>query len=145
MDLGALPPRIARRIAPPNEDGCMIWMGSKSAKGYGTVAWKGENRRVHRVVWTILVGPIPDGMTIDHVAERGCKSKACANIEHMELVTSEVNTSRSAGNKGRGSHERAKTHCPQGHPYDDENTYWYRGQRQCKICRAFHNTNRKKR
>jgi hypothetical protein len=36
--------------------------------------------------------------------------------------------------KGQGAHERAKTHCPQGHPYDEKNTRWYQGKRYCRIC-----------
>jgi 5-methylcytosine-specific restriction endonuclease McrA len=34
-----------------------------------------------------------------------------------------------------------KTHCPKGHPYDGENTYWYKGARQCRTCRAANNIN----
>jgi len=36
---------------------------------------------------------------------------------------------------GHGHAQRAKTHCPKGHPYDEANTYVNdRGQRSCKIC-----------
>lgn len=28
----------------------------------------------------------------------------------------------------------AKTHCPQGHEYNEENTRWYKGSRNCRVC-----------
>jgi len=80
----------------------------------------------HRVSWLLYVGPISDGMQIDHL----CKNVGCVNPAHMELVTNRENSQR-----GRGS----ITECKQGHSYDDENTGWKfdktRGwRRYCRAC-----------
>ena len=77
---------------------CWIWTGPKRGKGYGYVSW--ENRKVstHRLIWELLVGPIPEGMHLDHL----CREKLCANPDHLELVTNAENLSR--GQTGRYSH-----------------------------------------
>jgi hypothetical protein len=51
----------------------------------------------HRVAYEALVGPIPDGMTIDHL----CRNKRCLNPAHMELVTRGENTRRAHEGRGR--------------------------------------------
>jgi hypothetical protein len=40
-----------------------------------------------------------------------------------------------------GWHMRAKTHCPQGHPYDEANTMWTHGgtKRECRACKRARN------
>jgi len=40
---------------------------ASAGQTYATVVYKGKHVLVHRVVWTTFVGPIPDGMTIDHL------------------------------------------------------------------------------
>ena len=67
------------------EDDCMIWQGAKNSSGYGSVGAgvKGKTLLAHRVVFTEMVGPIEDGLTVDHL----CMRKLCMNIWHMKLVT----------------------------------------------------------
>jgi len=74
-------------------------------------------------------------MTIDHVKERGCTSTLCVNPYHLEAVTNRDNLLRGATLAAK---EVKATHCPQGHPYDDENTYVCRGRRYCRVCRRYH-------
>jgi WhiB family transcriptional regulator, redox-sensing transcriptional regulator len=35
---------------------------------------------------------------------------------------------------GRSNHQTRKTHCPQGHEYNEENTHLYQGRRYCIPC-----------
>lgn len=118
----------------PNE--CWEWTGGRTKAGYGetwTGSSKAEGRRgrvvlTHRVAYSHLVGPIPEGLTIDHL----CRNRACCNPAHLEPVTNKTNilrgTSRSAVNATR-------THCPKGHPYNEANTYIAaNGSRLCRTC-----------
>jgi hypothetical protein len=109
---------------------CWLWLGAK-ANGYGRIGTGEGNRaaQAHRVAYELLVGPIPDGLTIDHM----CVNPSCVNPEHMEPVTRGVNTLRG---RSWGGENARKTHCPQGHPYDEANT-WYdpSGGRACLTCK----------
>lgn len=116
-------------------DECWPWLGRVNSSGYGHFAGKGA----HRFAYELLVGPIPEGLMIDHRCHTDdptcpggrCVHRRCQNPAHMEPVTKRVNTLR--GESPAAKHAR-KTHCPQGHPYDQANTYWHRGQRRCKTC-----------
>lgn len=95
------------------EGGCWEWTGAVNHGGYGvfsvTVALrKRVQYRVHRLVYDLMVGPIPDAMEIDHL----CLNRRCANPAHLEAVTSAENLRRAA--------ER-QTICKQGHPRTPEN------------------------
>lgn len=109
-------------VAGPNN--CLIWTKAKS-HGYGTISVDGKTELAHRVAYTVLVGPIPEGLHLDHVYERGCRFKSCVNPAHLEPVTPGENSRR---------HTELTTECPKGHPYDDENTQWNNGKRTCKRC-----------
>lgn len=50
----------------------------------------------HVTSFVLFVGPIPDGCEIDHVRERGCVTKRCANPAHLDAVTHSENIKRSA-------------------------------------------------
>jgi len=88
----------------------------------------GKNWRAHRFSFTLHLGEIPDGLELDHL----CKNKLCVKPDHLEAVTHAENVRR--GNAGKW--QREKTHCPQGHPYSEENTYVIpaTGHRQCREC-----------
>jgi hypothetical protein len=110
-------------------DGCVTWAGAK-VQGYGVTSFDGRQVRVHRLMYELNEGPIPEGMEIDHL----CRNPACANVAHLEVVTHAENLSRRT-RSGRfpgtgGEAQRAKTHCPQGHPYDMQE-----GGRRCRTCR----------
>jgi hypothetical protein len=104
---------------------CWNWLGCK-VQGYGRTAFKGGTERAHRVTYEVFVGPIPDGLFVDHL----CANRACCNPDHLEAVTNHVNVLRGRA----GWNMRCKTHCPRGHEYDDKNTYWYKGGRTCRKC-----------
>jgi hypothetical protein len=84
---------------------------------------------VHRVAYELLVGPIPEGLELDHL----CRNTRCVNPEHLEPVTGRENLMRAVSSWA--AKNAAKTHCPQGHPYDEENTKVKRdGGRACRAC-----------
>jgi HNH endonuclease len=116
---------------------CLIFTGAL-AKGYGRIRNydTGGVEQAHRVVYEVEVAPIPEGLTIDHVQER-CTSRACVEVGHMEVVTRAENTRRAANTNSRVLANRAKTHCPKGHPYSEANTYTPPGGgRFCRTCIA---------
>lgn len=126
---GSCPTPLGRFFASitVTERGCWVWGGSPDPGGYGRITLAdGKRERVHRFAYRMFVGPIPDGLTIDHL----CRVRLCANPKHLEAVTSEENVRR-------GDHFlRRRTSCRQGHPFDAENTIVRRGARICRACDA---------
>lgn len=108
--------------------GCWEWKMARDPLGYGRVRVAGRTMLAHRAVFEMLVGPVPSGRELDHL----CRKPACVNPDHLEPVTHRENLRRSAA----GWNTRARTHCPQGHPYDVENTLINSaGSRVCAACR----------
>lgn len=122
-----LPERIATKIRI--EGDCWQWTGSYAGNGYGGTWRDGRHCRAHRAVWELLVGPIPEGMTLDHL----CRNRRCVNPAHLEVVTMRENILR--GESPSARHAR-QTHCKHGHPYEGANLYLApgNGQRKCRIC-----------
>ncbi len=110
---------------------CWRWRNSHSHLGYALVMWFGKTRPAHRIAYELTRGPIPDGLVIDHL----CRNRWCLNPDHMEPVTQRENVLRGEGVAARHA---AKTHCPQGHEYTEENTYHWPGakgaSRACRAC-----------
>ncbi len=117
---------------------CWVWTGSTNHAGYGrlTTGSRTDNTRrtrsAHRVSYEVFKGEIPDGLTIDHL----CRNRKCINPEHLEAVTIKENIHR--GNP-LWKQESARTHCPKGHEYTEDNIYRYATKhggfcRNCKTC-----------
>jgi hypothetical protein len=108
--------------------GCWIWTASTTPAGYGKVRINGQLRYAHRVAYERHMGPIPEGLELDHL----CRVRRCVNPAHLEPVTHRENMLRG---EGVGSRCAAVTHCPQGHPYDEANTHrTTTGRRKCRAC-----------
>lgn len=91
-----LPPEIGDRVEPwPDhwflDTPCWRWLGSwNSGNGYSKVRWRGSVWMVHRLIYTMVFGPIPEGMVLDH----RCRRRPCCNPLHMDPVTVRENTLR---------------------------------------------------
>jgi len=134
--------RFWAKVDKNGPGGCWLWTGT-TTRGYGLFRigsrTDGTSRKVgaHRFAYELLVGPIPDGLQLDHLCHNrdascpggwGCPHRRCVNPAHLEPVTSRVNTLR-------GKTNGAKARCPKGHPYDEVNTYVDKqGRRHCRPC-----------
>lgn len=110
---------------------CWEWLGARNNDGYGT---SGPARRVlgtafvHRAIWVLRYGPVPDGLEIDH----RCRNRACLRPAHLELVSHRANMRRAPHIKA----QLLRTHCPRGHAYSNENVYVAPNdsRRHCRAC-----------
>lgn len=108
---------------------CWEWTGG-TGKGYGRAKNRsGLSKQAHRVAYELLVGPVPEGLQIDHL----CRNRTCVNPDHLEVVTSRVNTRRGFSFAGLRARQ---TECVNGHAFDAANTYLRpdNGTRVCRIC-----------
>lgn len=111
---------------------CWVWKRGKTRAGYGTIGYFGKTYYTHRLSYELMVGPIPDGLELDHL----CFNRLCCNPWHLEPVTSEVN-------KRRMLDRNTKMQCPQGHPYEGSNVIVeLDGSRRCRACRKAYDRKR---
>jgi hypothetical protein len=124
-----LPPNFWSKVEIA-ETGCWTWTGARSV-GYGHFAIKRRTNLAHRVAYEALVGPIGDGLTIDHL----CRNPACVNPAHLEPVTMGENMRRSTAIDATKARHARRTHCKHGHEFTSENTsYDSKGARVCREC-----------
>ncbi len=108
------------------KDGCWNWLPALNNSGYGCFKLTSS----HRASYEIHIGPIPDGLDIDHL----CRNRKCVNSDHLEVVTRRENLVR--GNTIIARNVR-QTHCTKGHPYSGKNLSIHRdGSRRCRVCNA---------
>lgn len=113
-----VPDRVIERVrdhVAMGPKGCWISTYSVANHGYAQVGWHDENGRwvtlCHRVIWIAEHGPIPDGMTVDHL----CNTRRCFRPDHLRLLDNLQNARRTEGRDwelGR---------CINGHP---DAQYW---------------------
>lgn len=106
-----------------------LWIGATQTQGYGSFGYEGKSHLAHRWSYEQLIGPIPEGMVIDHL----CRVRSCVNPAHMEVVTPEENNTR--GHQARG------WFCRFGHDLQEVGTYERRREtgevtNECLACRA---------
>jgi hypothetical protein len=121
-------------VLRPELGKCWLWSASKQGNGYGKFAAGGRGGKwlaAHRVVYEVLIAPIEPGLELDHL----CKVILCVNPDHLEPVTPRENKLR--GTSPAAIHAK-KTHCPEGHPYDEQNTRWNKNMRHCRLCAIYY-------
>jgi hypothetical protein len=118
--------RLAANMEVEGE--CWVWTRYRNARGgYGRISVGGRLATTHRSAYELLVGPIPEGMTLDHL----CRNTACFNPDHLEIVTVAENIRRGT----QGWNMRIRTHCPRGHEYTPETTWiGNKNDRHCRAC-----------
>lgn len=116
--------RVHRRVIevaklPATE--CWLWQWRISDQGYGHLSILRRNWLVHRYMYELLVGPIPEGKELDHL----CRVTRCVNPAHLEPVTRSQNELRKIRPGA----------CHRGHPFNAANTYTTPVQHACRVCR----------
>lgn len=108
---------------------CWLWLGDKNENGYGRISINGKSVKAHRFSYESIVGPIPPGLTLDHI----CKVRNCVNPAHLRPMTLRENV---LCGDGIGVRNGKKTHCKNGHEFSQENTFLRnkRGYRSCRTC-----------
>ena len=116
------------KVEPEPNSGCWLWMGYTNRDGYGTFS----RRLAHRFAYELYRGPIPAGLTLDHL----CRMRSCVNAAHLEICSQRANVLR--GN-GLAAQNARKAYCPNGHPYATHGfvqTGSSKGRqyRRCRLC-----------
>lgn len=142
---GRLSAHFWKRVQPA-DNGCWLWKLKPAANGYGRYRINNVRSMAHRFIYTVVVGPIPEGMQVDHVCHNidldcaggpSCLHRRCVNPAHLEAVTGSVNTRRYL-------EPRQDAYCGKGHPFDVVNTgYTARGSRFCRACQNASNRTRR--
>lgn len=113
--------RFWSKVDPCRTDGCFLWVGSTYPAGYGAFWLNGKMTLAHH----FLIGKAPEGYEWDHL----CHTRKCVRPQHVEAVSHQQNYLR--GERW----QLDRTHCPLGHPYNEDNTYITpRGHRVCRKC-----------
>ena len=105
---------------------------------------KAKTRTVHSMILEAFVGPRPEG----HHARHLDGNPENSTLSNLAWGTRSENQQDMARHGRAGRYQAAKTECPQGHEYTEENTYRYRRkkrngegfneERACKTCRDHH-------
>lgn len=114
--------RFWAKVDRRGDNECWLWTATLNSRGYSQFQYDHRVGLGHRFAYELLVGPIPDGLQIDHL----CRTPACVNPAHLEPVTNRENSRR--------GYRATKTHCPQGHPYSGDNLIIRHSGRSCRIC-----------
>lgn len=124
-------PEMKRDLGP-----CWQWLGKPHKSGYGRHSpATGAIVYAHRYSYTLLVGPVPEDLQLDHL----CRNTMCVRPDHLDPVTQRENIARS---EAATAINGRKTHCDAGHPLVGDNLHVYLIRatgtlgRRCRACGA---------
>lgn len=122
-------------VERPDLGNCWVWRTAKrDSTRVSFVVKSGSKVLAHRMGYELIVGPIPDGLVLDHL----CRRPRCVRFSHLEPVTQATNIARGLGPallREWDAKKRALTHCKWGHEYTPPNTRIKKnGTRGCKAC-----------
>lgn len=125
---------MAERFWPKVDktEDCWLWTGATDTHGYGQITIDYKRKKAHRVAYELVVGPIPEGASLDHL----CRNPPCVRPDHLEPVTHAENVRRGAAGIKALLRASLQTHCKYGHEFTPENTRL--DARGCRVCRACH-------
>ncbi|MGW2130432.1 HNH endonuclease signature motif containing protein [Streptomyces coelicoflavus] len=114
---------------------CWIWTAGTNRKGYGVIGINGRSTLAHRFSYELHVGPIPDGLELDH----RCRVRPCSNPDHRptggrgcrQCARDRSNAAQAAKPK---TPRQLKSHCTNGHEFNAENTGHTGTRRYCRQC-----------
>jgi hypothetical protein len=140
MRLGRIPEdpllRLERFIERIPFSGCWVWLAALNKHGYGSFKYAGKDKKAHRVSYELFIGPIPYGLTLDHL----CRVRCCVNPAHLEPTTIQENWRRGVSPLVNYS---SMTHCVHGHLFAGDNLIVRvrkgRTSRICRQCCLFRN------
>ena len=89
MSIEELGQWISEQVEVDPDSGCWIWPLALNRHGYGVLNFQGKMRLVHRLAFSIFVGPLVEGLVVDHI---NCISTACCNPNHLRQVSHAGNT-----------------------------------------------------
>jgi hypothetical protein len=136
--LDTLIKRFMAKVQVDPSTGCWVWT-APSPGPYGQVSIKHRSHWAHRVAYELFVGPIPDGMHVDHL----CRVPKCVNPGHLEAVTPKENNLRS---RSPSAINGRKTKCVRGHDLTDPSNLRVdesTGERICRTCRRLRQRERR--
>lgn len=137
-----LPPLVRlMAMVEVQPNGCWWFTGYLDENGYGRFR-NGRGTSAHIASYELHIGPVPDGLVLDHTCHdpntcklgKECPHRKCCNPEHLDPVTVAENSRRG----GAGLAHSTKTHCPNGHEYTPENIFrrpQRPNERECRVCR----------
>jgi hypothetical protein len=142
--------RFWAKVDKRGPDECWPWTAGLASTGYGAFGVGKRYISAHCFAYEAANGPVMAGWTVDHDCHTRdkncpggvCRHRLCVNPAHLVAMPRGRNTLLG---KTRPAENVLKTECPNGHPYDEANTYWYGRSRACRICHANRERERQRR
>lgn len=119
--------RFNKHWIPEPNSGCWLWTASLNRRGYAQFNSTGDMVEAHRFIYRMTYGEVPKGLVLDHK----CNVRSCVNPDHLKPSTQRDNILRGNGMSARNAR---KTHCFRGHEFTEDNIYWSKEGRRCRLC-----------